>query len=415
MRNFYILVLLACSAIARFPANAESACSSPFTECQKLDSRTQRVFDRDEILQNLILLYPHFSKEFLNERLRKIKNPFMFFRSFVAYFYKDVETHFLSDQRLEKINSFLGLAAGDSHLENYGVLITESGSARIVINDPDDSGIIPLYLDYIRHLSSVFLSLKKMKTNMSQHFFINYENGLLGKDYIFSNYVQNLLKEGAEMGKKPAANDYHEDRLVLNQSGLNASPLDQEEERGFSQFIKAQFGKDTMIYDHLKFVNLKSGGSSGLTRFRFLIIPSVRIAGVSMGLQIIEFKELGPSGAEELSSLKIDPIERIERTLAHEQGEKNFFWGGVEILGRPYYFRPLWLGNKKITFKNIPLPELRKVVFDELYQLGRFHSTILNAEVGNYLSELKKIGPDVLADLSHFISVLMKSHFEQSR
>jgi hypothetical protein len=86
--------------------------------------------------------------------------PFYFLRTFVPYFYQQLQSHFsqrISDQSDFFATIYQGVCAGDAHCGNFGVSFDANNNAVFSINDFDDSGSTYYYAEFLRFATSCVL------------------------------------------------------------------------------------------------------------------------------------------------------------------------------------------------------------------------------------------------------------------
>ncbi|MCB9061568.1 MAG: DUF2252 family protein [Halobacteriovoraceae bacterium] len=383
---------------------------------KKLSSNTISD-DHKSVREQIIELYPHLDKEFLNKKIDLIQNPFYFFRSFVADYYVNfAKKYLLNRDDLFLLNNFVALATGDPHVENFGTIIGIKGDGAFTMNDPDDSGLIPIYLDYVRLLASLYLYTNDLNEEVFSSMFYSYVKGLKNSPRKYSQKIRKILKKSSKMGRSAALDEFKNNELIRSIIDGEVESLADNEDQSFKDAIEIIFESKIKIYDSLKYIN-KSGGSGGLYRYRFLVEINQKTPNDFQmdKLQIIEFKAIGPSGAEFITNTILNPLYRIDLTLRLEHFENNPFFGSISVNNQNFYFRPRWEGNKKINLTKFKNKDLIDIVSDEFYMLGKIHRQSLNGNIESYIVAIEEFGVEKISSIARFCSELTKKRFWQSK
>lgn len=362
---------------------------------------------RESLVLYLEGLYPHLKRRDLALKLSVAGDAgeFMFFRSYIPYFY-DLLRRLQADAQfpdLHGLESIDGWCVGDAHPENFGVVYCRAGSnehdLRFAMNDADDGGPGPLYADLLRFLTAVRL----MNQDLSLEPVINaYRQGLDG-DVAFSPVV---AREIAAASRKPDLVDN-----VLRPAGKGRfKPSKKARERfRFKRRVAKKHRKamsegiETLFQGRYSLCGLwslkkRGGGSAGLRRYWALLAEKGRRCGGRRSLKrkhqfLLDFKTLGRSA---LSALVCDPsqegrggysllcsdepaaiMNRIGETLDLERGlAVSRYCDVVKFEGLPpMIVRARWRGNRGIDVGDAAYTrrELSQLMKDEAKVLGQIH------------------------------------------
>lgn len=290
----------------------------------------------------------------------------------------------------KEILSYQALITGDPHHENFSHIFS-NGERVFVLNDIDDVGVGPAYLDLLKFLG-VARSINKDEDELSSKKVIEaYIEGLREKyrpyDEVAKDRLPKLLKDDYEVGskefwkmyqkknKKDAPNglfsfDKNDDLTLWDQmSNIEQMEFQQMEASLFLTKLMESLS-DYQIYDRAE-AEKGTGGSRGLTRFVFSLLNPA-----SGDQQIIEFKPINTTALEAYPIAQPSALERSK--LAFSIYWPSDYPNEFAILGEGnsvFLMRPKY--KKLVDFKTKDLAKDEKE-FAELtefigYFLGQKH------------------------------------------
>ncbi|MCB9025968.1 MAG: DUF2252 family protein [Bdellovibrionaceae bacterium] len=312
-------------------------------------------------------------------------SPFMFFRSFVAYYYLTAK-EMLSTKELDMPQYFYdesssqdywGWCAGDAHPDNFGAMfITGTNKPVFTINDPDDAGYCPLSLDILRFLTGVLLYEEDYNLVPVLE---SYQSGVLGKYREFSKPVNKLLKKAYEKGTELKDGDFKNGdpksrRLERNLDDFVVSEISHLEKQDLIAFVESKLSAKATLLDAIKFYKT-DGGSGGLYRYKLLL-------DLEQKPFIIELKAIDSPGVVGFSENQLEAVDRFTTTFTMEYGALPQFPYSVHEIEpntnlefHKIYVRPRWSGNQKISLEDFSgKPDsISDIIKDEAYVLGLLH------------------------------------------
>lgn len=341
-----------------------------------------RAQSRTDLVQELAHLYPHLSAIDLEEKIASNRTAFQFLRSFVAYYYSMGAREALrsdSSSSLSAIASEIAWCAGDPHIENFGTILDRDAVAHFRINDKDDAGPCPTYLDTLRFLVSLRLGIPEVTEEEIDGALKTYHQGLKGESYSFSENINGLVQKAARKGPKAKNN------LADERRKENGRDLSDDEMAALKSTVATEYGANTEVVGAFAF-RPTSGGSSHLLRFRaeLVFVPASPLLPTDAERhQIIEFKTIVMPGVYPASPLSSMPSasSRFSQSFSIDEGEKvaPLFrvvgWGAGEMI-----LRPRWAGHIGVDLEDFETPgALTALVRDEAYVLGDFHRKSVSA------------------------------------
>lgn len=354
------------------------------------NSRAPASFSSDSCIDLMQGFYPTQSRQFLEKRIAANKDFHSFYRSFVPFFYDIIN----EDQEIKK--TFIGLSkfkaamGGDVHVENFGFILTASGSAKLVLNDVDDSTLGAIYMDAIRH----YISGKIVTDNVHWSNYLSaYQAGLKGKEHSFSDYVK-TNKHNALIETKKFLEEYISSDMPLKfiKYKKPTYAIDEATRKEISNSLSKLFG-NIKIYD--QYLRIKEdGGSAGLLRYEVLaeLAPGEDPAWLDIKEMATSsydkvFTASPPSYAQRMSLIK-DQIyeEDISSHLAI-----------FKIAGKDFSVRYMNQFGLGVSINDISHLEIADVVLDEAYALGQIHARSLlknSLKIEDYTKAWDKIAED---------------------
>lgn len=360
------------------------------------------------IIEAFLELYPHHTKEMIFTRLQNAKDKHNFIRGFIPYYYKEAyeARHLLPVHH--KLHVTHGQIAGDAHVENFGFLVNDNGKAVFSLNDFDDVGLAPLYLDVMRlSQSAAYMTEVKQGKVIAA-----YKKGLQNSDYDFSNFIKKLEAK-AQAGGVTSKADY-----VATAQGLSftnkAEPhfnTTVNEISEFEKVVNTKFGNTVKLHDSYRTMK-ESGGSAFGTRYHLLI-------EIDKKIHLIELKEVFDSGVIAPFAVHINNEQRI-------LSARNIFLGAdfdqkltvVQINKRPFQLRFKSEGNKSVDFSKIKETEVHQVIEDEFFILGQLHRKSLHnspQEMEAYVKNLNKVTTEEWKESVEVMMQKMNKAFKKSQ
>ncbi|MCM2323884.1 MAG: DUF2252 domain-containing protein [Oligoflexia bacterium] len=346
----FLLLSTGCSHADRIPAAEEASIRD-----------VSYVFDRD--------------------RVATAKDPFLFFRSFVDYFYLLAEANL---PRLPAVQALWGptvWCVGDAHAENFGILLLEDGSATFTHNDYDDSGPCPAILDLYRLAVSARLGDRHASLeDLTEGYLL----GLRGEAMESPEVIQKMLKKAKKKGKAPDPDRLQGRRFVRDSASSEVSSA----EAAQLQAALKDLGRLSLV--DLIATSKRSGGSQGLLRYEVLL--------ESQGALLhLEFKEqVRPSITPVARGPLEPPGPRLRQAIRNAQGPgASRFYGLVTVNDKTMFLRPRFDGNSGISLDEQADSDNREILRYEAYRLGMIHSRSFKSEgsIRTWLSAISKLEP----------------------
>jgi hypothetical protein len=339
---------------------------------------------RAELIKDLKRLYPHLGH---NEIVGKIDNStdaFMMYRGLVPYYF-DLAMNDRSYQ-----NNFASLLKqrawlmGDVHPENFGFLLNRKGKAIFQMNDPDDSGVGPLFTETFRYFVGVELALRRMNIKQNLEIYKQaYLAGLSSQSMPTPRSLASYLDRSEKRGMVARERFYDKDKGLLydldNRTRIASGKL----RRDLKSWVEREFPEAE--FKDASNVDRDFGGSAFLKRYWVLVRFSREFTNQeSLGSrwQILELKEIAPSGVEllRLSSEKVfSPTERIDKTLNILFGaEQPLLYRTTHLNGDPFYVRPRWHGVSGLSPSDLEATAVSDLLQWQAWTLGRLQKNSLN-------------------------------------
>lgn len=328
-------------------------------------------------------LYPHLSSEIMDARFKAQESDFMFFRSFVPFFYRRVSK---TPSVYSRFQSFHGLSAwcvGDAHPDNFGVSLNEQQEPVFSINDADDGGPCFVFADLLRFYSGLKIfrpGLDLVPVSLA------YQQGLYGVSQKLSGVTKDLIKESTSPNRGTLTpkkwHDSKSPHKLLPADDL--VDVEKDEELRVHQALASIFGKDLEFKDIKRRVRFE-GGSGGLARY--IVLFEIKTKELEtfknvLGTDwiVLELKEIVRPGIFPMSSYQIpEPQLRLDKTLLLEHWRTHsYFQRVVRIEQKDYMIRPRWRGNLGVEIATLSQGDQMSVLLDEAYTLGLLHRFTVN-------------------------------------
>lgn len=352
--------------------------------------------------------YPDQSKEFIERRIMAINDIHSFYRTFVPLFYRS-----FTKNKIEQLNSlkkYSSTIAGDTHFENFGLVIDDNGGAHFTINDFDDSTEGLLYYDVFRHYISSNFLLGQMDW---REYLSAYLAGVRGIERKFSKRLQN---------KWDSISSLREDYLKKYVSRI--------EPYKFIKFKK--FHRDLTIsevvslkkalrkkYPQIEILDQyarvkEDGGSAGLLRFE--VYANINS---DSGPRWLDIKEMDVSSLDKVEpsrQLK-DPSQRIKKVLSGlYEGGLDKSVGSIILFNKTFSLKFSDQFSSGEVTSDIDRNDMRKLALDEAYVLGKMHTNSLKEKSFSpfeYANDWEKIPIEDLLELSDGISYDIKEIYKK--
>lgn len=352
----------------------------------------------EKLLNKLENLSPFLSLDFLlHNKINGIRKadypqppPFMFYRCFVGYYHWMVGQNLdnsslkpLADKLAKK--QFQGHCVGDAHMENFGVIFNnqDKDKAIFTMNDGDDGGIGPLFVDVLRFFGAV--KLNNDNDNLSP-IIEAYQEGVRGKKRKNCVTIEAMIKDSVKDEAKEKCKDYRTkfEKQVKSKAqadnGYNKhkTGLTQWEIKEVKRILDDQFGKEVTFIDAFTYVKVV-GGSGGLRRVRVLVdfkSDKNPKRPNSAGCGILELKELTTPGIYQGVYMSPKEVGKcISSNLVFENNEiLGKFFAMTQFDEQPYELRPRWNCYAGVALEDLKTDKQRmEVMANEAYILGTIH------------------------------------------
>lgn len=350
------------------------------------------VAHSENIRTELKLLYPQLSQKSLQLKIENAKTPFLFFRSFVPFYFKLTQSLSNDLDLLETLGSHTGWCVGDAHIENFGTLLDRNGNAFFSINDLDDGGPCPLVTDVLRFLTSVLLYDDSVDLAPIVDAYLKSLSQSNVEKKSFHKPTRELLEEAEKNGFELKKKDVNRDQIRLDRDE-DAQEIDRGTKALLSLALKRSYGAGVQLMDSFEKVR-ESGGSGGLKRFIALVKNANKPGTFPKPIAVIEFKQISTPGIFPAATSPIPEADkRIQKSLVLEHGKDFSPLYQVQKLGQWWMLlRPRWAGHIGIKIEDYNDHQLRNIFEDEANCLGRLHRISAN-HLRSYLSMVLKTDP----------------------
>lgn len=317
-------------------------------------------------------------------KLNSANDSFLFYRSFVDYFYLLVKKNELNLSTASLKNTE-GLCVGDAHAENFGFVIDNNLASMFTHNDLDDSGVCPLAYDYLRMSVSYYLydneaplkeALKAYLTGLKRSF-------LTMPKPVEKMYLKSMEKSIAISEKKISNN-----KFIRKPEYQEVSPSDFKPIKNLVETNLATFNLTVL---DIVATQKDSGGSAGLSRYEVL-------AKYKNDLIQLELKELAAPSIYPVSSKNaMSALDRISLALNYIHGvEYSRFYKVLSYQAKDFLLRP----NKFPNFVGVELSknslkENREIIHYEFYVLGLIHSSTMSPNYYDAMLKNEKLKDDI--------------------
>lgn len=317
-------------------------------------------------------------------KLNSATDSFLFYRSFVDYFYLLVKKNeeSLSTAPLKKTE---GLCVGDAHAENFGFVIDNNLASMFTHNDLDDSGVCPLVYDYLRMSVSYYLYDNEAPLKEA---FESYLSGLKRNSVIMPRPVEKMYLKSMEKGIAISEKKISNNKFIRKPEYQEVS---MEDFNYIKNLVEKSLTDFNLTVLDIVATQKDSGGSAGLSRYEIL-------AKYRADLIQLELKELAtPSIYPVSSKSEMGSFERISLALQFIHGaEYSRFYKVLSYQKKDFLLRP----NKFPNFVGVELSknslkENREVIHYEFYVMGLIHSSTMGANYYNAMLKNEKLKDDI--------------------
>lgn len=319
-------------------------------------------------------------------RFENASDKHKFLRSFIPYYYQEVEKSAADLPAMVKAGKTSGQIAGDAHVENFGFLTGNNGRSVFGVNDFDDVAQGPLVLDVMRLSQSASYMDKELDHAKLVKAYIN---GLSNGTHEYSNFITKLgekSKAGGHLSKAEMKVVGNSKVFAVKQAPTFTTSEAQKEM--FLEILKNKYGKNVKLHDSYRTMK-ESGGSAYGKRYHLL-------ADIDGEEHFVELKEVMDSGV--VPGLQTKKVSNTERILS----ARNTFLGDdfgnrldvVSFENNKFQLRFKAEGNKGIDFTKIKTKEMGGVIKDEFYILGQLHRKSLGnnpEKIEAYLKDINSI------------------------
>jgi hypothetical protein len=380
------VLLTACSSQLRVPASGRSA-EQPARG--KAFEDLPRSVTREDLITDLLRLYPHLSQREVEDKIKNSTDAFMMYRGLVPYYFDLVLRHQNYQRTFSSLLNQRGWMMGDVHPENFGILLDKSGRAIYSMNDPDDSGPGPLFLETFRYFVALELQQRRQGTRFdSDAILTSYLEGLGGRRPTIPVSLIQYFKKSEKDGRKAKSKLFDKDRGELipmeNRSRLEDPSMLRSLKTWTEQFFKGAEFKDALE------VNRDFGGSAFLKRYWVLVRMPEDFSEVDSRWQILEFKGIGPSGSDIVRDKRFEEApsarQRIETSLdkifslsqQKPTQQKPSLYRTCSLLGDHFYVRPRWEGINGLSPSDLKGDAVEDLFHLQATTMGQLQATSLS-------------------------------------
>lgn len=378
---------------------------------QDRKSRTPASSEEVSCLKLINKFYPEKSHDFLLQQIELNADFHSFYRSFVPLFYKAIKED-SEIKKLDPLKKYVSTIGGDVHSENFGFIIDDNGKIIFSLNDCDDTTEGPLFVDVLRHFISIDIVSKKIDW---EDYLKSYERGIREEKNGYSRHTQKKMEKVFE--KTQSIMDEY---IALNPpSFIKLSkpnrPMTTEEVSSVKNGLLEKFPLID-IFDQYARIKV-DGGSAGMKRF--YVLARLKPDGPVKWLDIKETtdssfdKVFSPSG-------KSIEFEKRFRNLKEDafDGRLNETLSIVKVQNKPFSLRFKNNFAVGIKLEDVKDDDLKDVLLDEAFALGRFHANSLRSagfKAEDYLHEWNNISNSDLSEISEKLRDHLKKLYRASK
>jgi len=365
------------------------------------------------INHQLYQMYPDLKPSFIDKKVKAIKTPFMYYRSFVLQFYNTV-LHSNKLKTPQKLKQFQGHGLVDYHIDNFNILQEKKGVFRYTMNDPDEGAIVPLYSDFLRYLTSLKLAPEYLTKSEYKQIIKAYKKGLSGEKPVLPDYIKEHLKKLPTTKFTTSEKSISKFRTL--KKGRVLEELSVKEKKSFLKVLKQSFGNNAKILDQIKFLNI-TGGSGGLTRFRFIVklpksSPLLKKFNISR-TQIFELKEIRvrvnpmspKNGIKSSTQNTVMALGKKQKTTPLNQV--------VKVNKTSYLLRPDFKGFKVEAASSLEGEEYFETVLAQAATIGNIHKRALLNQHSDYVKAIESVSETDWINDSKILSKEFRKQFSE--
>ncbi len=353
---------------------------------------------------DLTALYPDIDQNVLLQKARLASSGHSFFRSFVSYFYYQLNLHMAEIPVAYQNRDFGGWCLGDAHIENFGAILDRKNKAMFTMNDTDDAGPCPLVVDVLRFLTSAYLSNIDIPI---YEIIWAYRDGLkdLNTEQDYKDWVEEFLEDSEDDGVRAMRNYVDYDNFVfVDREDL--APVDASLRSEIEAIVNKTYGDKLTVKDIKQRVKI-TGGSGGLARFE--VLTALGNGNLPFHLEI---KQVVAPGIQPVATARIPtPAQRLALSLLVEQdGRHSPFYTVKKIRGVDYLIRPRFAGNNNIDLAEYDEDEAKDIILNEAWQMGALHMRAADKPT-DYRERMLAIPTQVWTDAAYELGKIMKSAY----
>lgn len=378
------------------------------------------VLSAEEIKARFLTLNPHLKSQDIDHKIGAAKSAFKLNRAVVPAFYdsytqlKKAGFSPAARQNLERLEQYDGWMYGDVHPENFGAVLNDDGKAVFTINDLDDGGRGPVFLDLLRYLTSLRLHDRKLDP---QPWIESYARGLGGKSVPKSKWLDEFLAAAEEDGRvtKKRLHDSAKHGIKRDET---MRELSQTQREALEQAIRAAFqeasGGKLLIRDSVEIIRDR-GGSGG--QKRYLVLAKVgKRAGSESKHVLLELKQIVDSGMQSVwRGERMTAQERMRAGVAHSQGaEASRYLSAVRVGDMDMLVRPKFRGNSGVDLDELSKKQAAELLDLEAHMLGSLHRRGM-ADPDGYSKALRETPASTFTEASRKLADLFEEEFNALR
>lgn len=280
------------------------------------------------------------------------------------------------------------VVTGDPHHENFSHIFSQ-GHRVLVLNDLDDVGRAPAFLDFIKFVTVSRAVIEDESQLSTKKMLQSYINGVSekNKDYqqVASESLPQLLKQDYLVSPQQSFEDYQkkimdetsDKKFKADDEMLAWQSLNSQQRKAFLDleaqiFLKSLpmgFNETEAILDRAHLVKLHGGGSLGLLRYLYLLENNEHY-------QLIEFKPLEAPAVQAYCKDQPHSLARAQKALAvywPQQYPKEFAIVGPSQ--QAYFMRPKLKKYVSFSIKDFQAVanDFAELSYYLAYHLGQKH------------------------------------------
>jgi len=309
----------------------------------------------------------------------------------------------------ESLLKHTGFVAGDPHHENFSHM-TINGRRLLVLNDLDDTGEAPMFLDYLKLTSVSRAALDSERKLSSAKALQAYSSGLKGESW--NEDLPEFLQDDFELTEKELQKMYIKEIKRHETDGeFNKAPdvtpwrsMSESERFQFTAFendVSSQLPRGYKIKDR-GIYRKSGGGSGGVQRYWFYLKRS------DSERHFIEFKPLVDPAVGNYQAQASNGGRLDQATKSYWSGQLPDAFGVVTSKGVHYWMRPRYPTMVRFSlsdFKDQP-KAFAELTYYLAFRLGHWHGTQSGAEA--YVRELTALSSKLVVQGDQFIAKYLR-------